>query len=579
MRLLIVLFFSMSLFANSCYTVQITSSFNSEKNYSELSQSNYPQSCKLMEIGKTLTVRCGCHEKYKDAKATLPELQKKYQNAYISTTYKSRFERKKPEVLKVQESNSTKVQEVVVLATKQQDTNETLVKRVVPEAVKKPDANSTQVQEIIALPIQPEKVIHTSVIKPLRPLKEEKIEKSKKVKKKKVKKKKKSKKRYSKKREQKYFYTRYLDKLESKKGMGPFDYRYKFGTQISYDLAHIAEADTSYNVTDWRRIRVSHSGSFLDESLFYELEYSFTGQNHYKDIYIGYKNKIKPLDLKYRVKFGNIKIPFSLEQYSSSKNITFMERALTDGYLDNRKFGGELLLSKPINKDTLNLFISTFSNSIDENIDNEVEKPGQAIRLTYTHKYQKQHLVSVGSAFMNRDMKGEDVKFNQASESEFIQEKYVSVRIKDVDRLKKLNFESLYIYNNYSLQGEYTSVDVLALKDNYTFNAYYLQGSYFPIGKGRRYKTSNSTLGKIKPTKDGALELAFRYSYINLNDDGENGVNPEHGGQQSDYNFGVNWYINSEFKMMFNYIIAEPKGTDEYDGRLQIFQMRTLFTF
>ena len=555
MKFLILSLFTLSLWANSCYTVQITSAFNSTKNYETLKSRDYPQSCKLMEIGKTLTVRCGCHDKYKDAKETLSQLKNSYEKAYITTTYKSRFE---PETALI-------VEPVKLNDTTQPETNTTLLQESKPIPI--------LTQEVIAPIIKEEITIDSSKRKPL-----EKV-KSKTKKKSKVKKSKKSKKRYRKKTEQKYSYTKYLDMLESKDSIGSYDYRYKFGAQLSYDLAHINEADTSYNVTDWRRIRVSHSGSFFNEKLFYELEYSFTGPNHYKDIYIGYKDKIKPLGLKYRVKFGNIKIPFSLEGYSSSKNITFMERALTDGYADNRKLGAELLLSKKIDKDTINLFTSVFSNSIDENLANELEKPGQAVRLTYAHKFQKQHLISIGGAFMNRDMKGEDVKFNQASESKFIQEKYVSVRIKDVNTLQKFNIESLYIYNNYSLQGEYTGVNLLALEDNYTFNAYYLQGSYFPIGIGRRYKTKSSTLGKIKPTKGGALELAFRYSYINLNDDGEKGIHPEYGGEQTDYTFGVNWYVNNEFKFMLNYIIAEPKDTDNYDGRLQILQLRTLFAF
>jgi len=544
MKFLISLIFTIPLLASSCYTVQITSAFNSVQNYETLQNSDYPQNCKLMEIGKTLTIRCGCHDRYIDAEKTLNKLRNTYKEAYITSTYRSRFE---PLVLeKVEE------EKIVPPVVKQEKPIINITQKIVPLVTKK---------EIL--------VVETPKKKSKTTKKKTKNKKQKKSKKKK----------YRKKTAQTYSYNRYLDKLKSEDGIGPYDYRYKFGTQLSYDLAYIDEADSSYSVTDWRRIRVSHSGSFFDEKLFYELEYSFTGPNHYKDIYFGYKDKIKPLGLKYRVKFGNIKIPFSLEKYSSSKNITFMERALTDGYSDNRKLGGEILISKKINNNRINLFTSVFSNSVDENIESEVSKPGQAIRLTYSHKFQKQHIASIGGAFMNRDMKGEDVKFNQASESKFIQEKYVSVKIKDVNTLQKVNLESLYIYNNYSLQGEYTSVRVVAHKDIYTFNAFYLQGSYFIIGKGRKYKMNTSTLGKIKPVKNGALELAFRYSYINLNDDGEKAINPEHGGEQSDYNFGLNWYLNNEFKVMLNYIIAEPKDTDEYDGRLHIIQLRTLFAF
>jgi phosphate-selective porin OprO/OprP len=195
------------------------------------------------------------------------------------------------------------------------------------------------------------------------------------------------------------------------------------------------------------------------------------------------------------------------------------------------------------------------------------------MRFTYAYKFKKNHLLSVGSAFMNRSMNGESVSYKQGSESQYMNNKYVSVKIKDVDTTMKKNIEALYINDKYSLQAEYTMIDVNAKKDNYNFYAIYLQGSYFIIGNGSRYKFSNSTLVKPKLNRDGALEVAFRYSYIDLNDKDETG------GTQKDYTYGVNWYYNNELKFMFNYIVAEPKGTDDYDGRLQILQARALFSF
>jgi phosphate-selective porin OprO/OprP len=379
--------------------------------------------------------------------------------------------------------------------------------------------------------------------------------------------------KYIKKRAKKYSYDRYLSKLESKKGRGNFDYKYKFGAQISYDISYIDEADKKYTPAGWRRVRVYHKGSFIDEKLFYELEYSLTGENKYKDIYVGYKDKTRFYNTSYRIKFGNIKIPFSLESYTSSKYIMFMERALTDAFSQNRKLGAEILLSNKFNNSRVNLFTSFFSNSIDEKNNNELEKNGYSMRLTYAHRFHKKHIVSIGYGVMQEDMNDIEVKINQSSESDWMDKKYVSVKIQNVDSVNRSNIEFLYINKKYSIQSEYVTTSVNALKDSYTFDAYYIEGSYFVIGNGRRYKFSNSTLAKIKPNKDGALEVAFRYSYIDLNDKDESG------GVESDYNFGVNWYINDKLKFMLNYVVAEPKNTDDYDGRLQILQARALFSF
>ena len=96
MKIIFILFLaSLSLFSKSnesCYTVQLMSKFNSKKNLELLHQRSFPNRCKLMEIGKSLTVRCGCFEKYVEAKEELPKFKKDYKIAVIATTYKYRFD-------------------------------------------------------------------------------------------------------------------------------------------------------------------------------------------------------------------------------------------------------------------------------------------------------------------------------------------------------------------------------------------------------------------------------------------------------------------------------------------------------
>jgi phosphate-selective porin OprO/OprP len=110
----------------------------------------------------------------------------------------------------------------------------------------------------------------------------------------------------------------------------------------------------------------------------------------------------------------------------------------------------------------------------------------------------------------------------------------------------------------------------------YNFDAYYLESSYFLIGNGKRYKFKESILGRVKPSMDGALELALRYSYVNLTDTSND--KEEIGGNQTDYTMGINWYVSKELKFMLNYIISTPE-TPEYDGLLQIVQGRVIFAF
>lgn len=363
------------------------------------------------------------------------------------------------------------------------------------------------------------------------------------------------------------------ESLSSKEGIGDWDYRYGFGANLTYDIAYIDTAyPGKYSDMGWRRVRLSHEGSFFDKDLFYEIEYSFLEGNHYKDLYVGYEGKIKDLKLKYRIKAGNIKPPFGLEGYSSSKYNTFMENSLLDPFYEDRKLGVELLLHRGKKDHQFNLFLAYLTNSIDERevIDIDAGFINRLYgRFTYCYEIDKNHLLSTGFSFMNATMNDASIRYNQKAESDWIHDNYVSTRVKHIESITNFGLEALYIYKRLGLQAEYIQSTMHALND-YTFKGYYLQASYFLTKDKKRFNQNTSTIARIK-TK-GALELAARYSYLNLND------KDELGGTQRDYNFGLNYYINNEFKAMINYVVAEPKS-DRYDGRLQLIQGRLQYAF
>jgi hypothetical protein len=76
---------------DSCYTVQLKSSYANNINRNILKKSDYPSSCQIMHISNVLTVRCGCYDTIAPAKEKLKELHQKYTKATIATTYKYRF--------------------------------------------------------------------------------------------------------------------------------------------------------------------------------------------------------------------------------------------------------------------------------------------------------------------------------------------------------------------------------------------------------------------------------------------------------------------------------------------------------
>lgn len=117
MKVLFLLLLSISItYANSndtCYSVQLTS-FKFKKNSTyDFAAHNYPKSCKLISFSDINSVRCGCYEKYHDARVALKKLAKKYVKPLIVRTYKYRFQKKIKKVLKTIHKEPLHVNKIV----------------------------------------------------------------------------------------------------------------------------------------------------------------------------------------------------------------------------------------------------------------------------------------------------------------------------------------------------------------------------------------------------------------------------------------------------------------------------------
>ena len=148
-------------------------------------------------------------------------------------------------------------------------------------------------------------------------------------------------------------------------------------------------------------------------------------------------------------------------------------------------------------------------------------------------------------------------------------------------------------WRNLQVQGEYLGYHIdtdrlppLASPD-LDFHGYYGQVSWLITGETRPYSISKAAYGGVRPARPfslngggGAWELAYRYSYVNLNDKDVGGVpiatsGGVRGGEQKIHTVGVNWYVNNNVRFMLNYLHVDvdrlnAAGTtpigDEYDA-------------
>jgi phosphate-selective porin OprO and OprP len=107
--------------------------------------------------------------------------------------------------------------------------------------------------------------------------------------------------------------------------------------------------------------------------------------------------------------------------------------------------------------------------------------------------------------------------------------------------------------------------DTTTLSDP-SFGGYYAQTSWMITGESRRYDAANGSFQAPRPFVPfssaggiGAWELGLRYSHTDLNyHEGMLGTaalaDAIRGGEQSIWTLGLNWYVNSSFRLMFNYL-------------------------
>ncbi len=160
-------------------------------------------------------------------------------------------------------------------------------------------------------------------------------------------------------------------------------------------------------------------------------------------------------------------------------------------------------------------------------------------------------------------------------------------------------------FMNFYLSGEYydwtADRDPAIAAGDPEFSGWYVQASWILTGEKKPYAASggSNSMGVWGAPKValpfsfdgktwGAWELAGRYSTVNLNwNEGVFGAPTPaggiRGGEQKIWTVGVNWYLNNNIRLMFDYSMVDvdrlnAAGAD-VGQELDIFGMRTQFAF
>jgi phosphate-selective porin OprO/OprP len=293
-----------------------------------------------------------------------------------------------------------------------------------------------------------------------------------------------------------------------------------------------------------------------------------------------------------------MKEPFSLEELTSATARTFMEKALpTDAFTPGRNIGVSSYTAVFDQRITwgVGAFLNTgsFGNEGEaKDRINESNGFGISGRITGLPWYSENgdkllHLgLSYRHDFRDSDNRDFPLKVRAKPESALTNDRLVDTGSIFANNSDLFDAELAVVHGPLSFQGEYFYGFIDAnSQDDPSFWGFYLLSSYFLSGEHRNYNTKSGVFTRIKPkhpfhpTKGGwgAWELGIRFSYVDLNNKGVNG------GKEHNLTAGLNWYLSTKTRFMFNYIRALVEDRQNRpsieDGSADIFQARFQIAF
>ena len=267
---------------------------------------------------------------------------------------------------------------------------------------------------------------------------------------------------------------------------------------------------------------------------------------------------------------GNFKEPFGMERLNSSRLLTFLERsAPTNAFALGRRIGVAGRYYNKYGQVTLAAMGHELGTRIDKGQRNDGMSGNLRLSVAPINKHgQNLHL---GFAYSSKnpetlpDLAENTIEIRARTENYIFDPKQLHTGdIADVNYYDRYAAELMAIKGPFYFQSEAFSANIHRWygKPQVDLRGAYALASWTLTGETRYYYVDEGEVGPImKPnSKNGALELAARYSYTDLNDLGA-GIK---GGSSKQMMFGINYYPNVNIKLQFNYSIVD---LDKYATR------------
>lgn len=358
---------------------------------------------------------------------------------------------------------------------------------------------------------------------------------------------------------------------------GAFTFKPRGTFQIDYAGYNSRAGGYDYsNGTDIRRARFGFDGTaFTKFKWRIEAEY-VKGVVNLLDAYLQY-----PLTPKWTITVGQHKAPYGLEANSTDALNTFLERGMASNAFGavgaERRVGASLAYATDHVNATVGLFGS--GETVGRNATTPDEGYGVNGRFVWEPIIDTDKLVHLGaSAYYTTNFAGNSLSIGDRPNTRVDNSQIEQITITGTNpatgpqtgakAATYIGGEAAVVRGPLSAQGEYgrLSVDRFGTAPNVQFDGFYVFGSWFITGESRSFK--NGVVDRLKPFKDfdpssggiGAIELAVRYDQLDLTDTGFSPL----AHKATSWTGGLNWYLNPNTRLIFNYIRFKGQNSPLY---------------
>lgn len=296
------------------------------------------------------------------------------------------------------------------------------------------------------------------------------------------------------------------------------DYKFQFGGRIMYDYNR-SEKNGVVDEDDFdlRRGRLFAKGN-ISKNWAFKSQFNVDGGGA-EDLYIRYTG----FGSGATVTIGKQKMPFGLEELTSSKDISVLERsAITERYAIGRAEGVQLSGKNGNQTYAVGFFTDDAQDS----------EKGFAARYTVAPLKTDISVLHFGVAYKNI---GDD---------------------------KALGLEAAYSTGPFHIQAEYVDGEELNDKD---LRGHYVQAGYIFTGESRPYK--DGKFKRVAPKgKAGAWEAVLRYE----DGDGSHSDIELGDSDASAYTLGLNYYAHKNVRLGINYTDGEDNLSNDDGNELRV---------